>query len=371
MNKPTTLGARIAAAESAKSAMDLGRLALAILRGDGKVGNAVKGTKSIPGGRLHPDLQAIIDLGVDKISRVELQKAAQSSQSLGTDTALANYTAIASNFIGSLSAFGCFDAMLPSMTSIPLSLSVVGAVTTGASSFQIVEGQMKALSKLVFSNQNAEPFKCISALTLSRELARFAPAGTLELVQNELRKAVSKTTDTIFINTITSGVSPGTSTGSTATSLRADLHYLLTQVGMDQNSKPFLITNSTVIQNLVMQNDRGTSCYPALTPTGGSINGIPVLISDSVGTGLIILADASGLAANGGDIILTEADQASLQFNDAPDSPPGAGTAFINLWQMNLVGLRVERTFMIEKIRGNAVAAVSNSGSWASGDSPP
>jgi hypothetical protein len=191
------------------------------------------------------------------------------------------------------------------------------------------------------------------------------------LIEGELRKAVAKVTDERFLSVVSPGVSPNTSTGSTGTAVRADIHGMLQQVTLDQSSKPFLISNSTVLKNIVMATDRGVSCFPQLTPQGGSVNGIPWVVTDAAGTGLIYLVDAASIGANSGELILTEGQEYMRQGNDAPDSPPGASTPLVSAFQMNFVALRVERYFVVERVRSNSVAAVSNSGSWASGDSPP
>jgi hypothetical protein len=121
----------------------------------------------------------------------------------------------------------------------------------------------------------------------------------------------------------------------------------------------------------MLTDQKGVSAFPDLTPLGGSINGITVLVSDAVTAGQVILADASGIAAASGDIGLQEFTEGSLQFDSAPDSPPSASTNIVSLWQMNFVGIRVERYFVAARLRSDAVAVASNSNSYGSGNSPP
>ena len=56
----------------------------------------------------------------------------------------------------------------------------------------------------------------------------------------------------------------------------------------------------------MLTDQKGVSAFPNLTPQGGSINGITVLVSDGVTAGNVILADASGIAAASGDLMLNE-----------------------------------------------------------------
>ena len=95
----------------------------------------------------------------------------------------------------------------------------------------------------------------------------------------------------------------------------------------------------------MLTDQKGVSAFPNLTPTGGSINGIPVLVSDGVLTGNVILIDATGIAAASGDVTLNEFREGSVQLDTSPDSPPSAATNFISLWQNNLSAIVVERSF--------------------------
>jgi hypothetical protein len=141
---------------------------------------------------------------------------------------------------------------------------------------------------------------------------------------------------------------------------------------LGQDSKPFIITTSAICKRWSMLTDQhGVSAFPELTPQGGFINGIPVVVSDGVTAGQVVLADAASLGGNAGEIVLNEADQTSIQFNDAPDSPPTASTNFVSLWQLDLIALRAERFFIAEVLRTSSVAACSNSNSYGSGNSPP
>ena len=82
-----------------------------------------------------------------------------------------------------------------------------------------------------------------------------------------------------------------------------------------------------------------------------------------------ILVDASGIGAAGGEVMLSDLNEASLQFESAPDSPPTAATSMVNIWQLNARAIRIERWFSCAKLRSDAVAIVT--GSFVSGNSPP
>jgi hypothetical protein len=359
-----------------KGAADFVKLAYAIARNDGKLAGvmaAVDRPKSLDGG-LGVDLSNIVrHSSIYEISRSALRtKAAQNPQSLAADTALAAYQTLSDGFIGSLVNAGAFDAMLSSMVPLPMQLAVIGAITSTVSSFQIFESSAKRVSQMAFSSQNSDPLKVVSMVVLSKELVRGSPSGTLPLIERELRRIVAKGSDELMLSVLGSGVSPITSSGSTGESLRADLSNALAQLTLAQDSRLFLVTNSTCCKRMCMLTDQhGVSAFPDLGPLGGSIQGIPLVVSDAVGTGLLYLIDASSIGANGGEMVFTEADQASIHLSDTPDSPPTLSTSYVSLWQLNLVALRVERSLIIERMRSGSVAAVSNSSNWGSGNSPP
>lgn len=116
----------------------------------------------------------------------------------------------------------------------------------------------------------------------------------------------------------------------------------------------------------------GQRAFPEVSPTtGGSICSIPILISDDLLAGTVLLADASGLAAASGDITLDQYREASVQLDTAPDSSQTASTNLVNLWQNNLQAIVVERAFCAVRLRSDAVALVNIASSYQGGFSPP
>jgi hypothetical protein len=82
----------------------------------------------------------------------------------------------------------------------------------------------------------------------------------------------------------------------------------------------------------------------------GKIAGIPVLTSshapndgDSPGDANIYLVDGAGVLLADGGLDISLSGQATLQMDDAPDSPATGATVLVNLFQRNLIGLRCTR----------------------------
>jgi hypothetical protein len=307
------------------------------------------------------------------ISRSSLQKAAQSAGSL-LGSALQDAGVIESGFVASLAAAGAFDAILQAgaFVPIPLQSGTVGAINTGATAYSVSEGSLKPISKLSLTGAQQNPQKVHCALVITAELAMNGSSVAGQLVQRELRNAVALQSDMLAFANLTSGISTITSSGSTAEAVRADLSALLSSVTLGAVSRPYLITTSLICKRWSMLKDqKGVSAFPDLGPMGGSINGIPVLVSDGISAGLVVLVDAASCAAASGELILSEVEEALLQMDSAPDSPPTASTSMQSLWQMNLSAIRLERYLICVRLRDTAVAVVSNANSYGSGNSPP
>ena len=88
---------------------------------------------------------------------------------------------------------------------------------------------------------------------------------------------------------------------------------------------------------------KGDSAFPQFGPLGGEINSIPVLVSDCLSSGQVVLVDASGVGAASGDIGLNEISEGTVVLDTVPDSPPSASTNYISLWQMNMRAVVSER----------------------------
>ena len=325
--------------------------------------------------RFSPRLGGVIKCAspVIGISRQFLRttKAAQSASGL-SGSVFADYSTIVSGFVSSLQNFSAFDGMLGSCVPVPLMTGTVGAVAVGATAYSAAEMSVKAVSKLSITGQQLNPIKAHAIVVITEELAQAPGANAVALVDRELKYAVAVTTDAQFISVLISGLSANTSTGLTAESVRADIGAMLRQVTINQQSKLFILTTPLVAKNWSMLTDQhGVSAFPNLTPVSGEINEIRILTSDAVATGQAVLCDASGIAAASSDLGFKESRDATLQLNDAPDSPPSASTNLVSLYQNNFIGLMIERFIVAARLRSDAVALCTNSNSWSSGNSPP
>jgi hypothetical protein len=58
----------------------------------------------------------------------------------------------------------------------------------------------------------------------------------------------------------------------------------------------------------------GETAFPTMTPQGGTLFGVPAVVTDGVANGTIVVADANQIAASAGELGLDVSRQADLQF---------------------------------------------------------
>ena len=162
---------------------------------------------------------------------------------------------------------------------------------------------------------------------------------------------------------VTNGVSAVTSSGNPAT----DLVELISAFEGDLD-KAYLISDPVTIAEMALSRDAGGSfAFPDLGVRGGSVLGIPVLVSRgsprATAGGILVLLDPGAIAFGDGEIRLERASHASLQMldnptNDASDGTPA--TSMVSMWQTNSHAIRAERTINWMVARDGAVSVVSD-----------
>lgn len=309
------------------------------------------------------DVTAAATMRAPERVRNIIRAAVDAGTTTDTDWAasLSEYRQVSNGFAEALRQVSIFDRMLAdgALRRVPLRSRVV-AVTTAASGAEHSEGAPRRVSELGFSDETLPVRRVDATVVVSDELARSASPAATALLGTELRNGVAAATNSVFVDRITNGVTPTASAGSTAANAITDIGVLLGAVALGEASRPYFITSPARAKSGAMKlTTAGTFAFPQLTPVGGSIAGIPVLVTDAVDTGEVLLVDASGLAGDSDVIVLDGASQATIQLDNAPDQPPSATTVATSLWQNNLRAIRAYRYFAIERFRDDAVAAIS------------
>jgi hypothetical protein len=276
---------------------------------------------------------------------------------VGWANATGDYRQLVSAYITSLAPFSAFDRMLSdgAFQNIP-PRTPVSVTTTAATGYAVGEGQIKPLSSMAFDAPAISVLKAICAVIVTAELAR-NPQAT-GLIGRQLRQAVVKATDTSAMAIVVAGgTSSGTAGGSVA-NLVTDIGTAFTNladIGVD--SKLYWVAAPALVAALAARL-AGTAGW-SLTPLGGELAGVPVVLSTGATAGALTLVDASRFAANNDTITLEAITHGIAQMSTTPDSPDVAGTINVSLWQTNQVAQAATRYFGLVKLTDSASATVT------------
>jgi Phage capsid family len=292
-----------------------------------------------------------------------ITRAASTPLSTVNSSALSDYRSLAAAFLSSLASVGVFDRLLNGgMRKIPMGFATVGSVTATVTGGYVSQGSAKAVSVLSLASQLVDPMKAAALLVVSQELAAFSASEADGLINSELRYAAARAVDAQFLAVAASGATSFAMSGSTATVFRQALVGALSLIATDTRSRIYIVVTPAIAKSLAVIGGTSTSAEAAFldaTYVGGSIGGLEIVVSDALAAGTWMVIDASAFIASSGDVELNILDQASIQFDTAPDSPPTAATNIQNLWQLNLVALIAERFFTVTRVRSNSVAVIT------------
>lgn len=276
-----------------------------------------------------------------------------------------------------LGRFG--QAPVPSLRNVPFRVPLIGQ-TSGGDGYWVGEGQAKPLTKFDFERTTLEPLKVANIAVATMEVIRDSSPSADGIIRDQLAAALRERLDIDFISPLkaaVSGISPASilngiagipSSGNTADDVRVDIKALFTAFIAANNaptSGVFIMSSVTALALSLMLNPLGQSEFPGISMNGGTLFGLPVIVSQHVptdsGGSLVALVNASDIyLGDEGGIDISMSTEASLQMDNAPDNPTTATTVMVSLWQRNLIGFRCERAISWARRRDSAVAWIDN-----------
>jgi HK97 family phage major capsid protein len=306
---------------------------------------------------------------------------------------LVDYTNFAGDFLEFLrpqTIVGRFGTgNIPSLNRVPFNVRIAGQ-TSGGSAGWVGEGAPKPLTKFDFNATELRWTKIAAIAVITEELLRFSNPSAERLVRDGLAGAVIARLDQDFIDpskaavanvspaSITNGVTPISSTGGDADDIRRDLRALWAPFIAANNAPTqavYIMTATTALALSLMLNTLGQPEFPGITVNGGTLMGVPVIVSEyldnSAGSagGIVILVNARDIwLADDGQITIDVSREASLQMDDAPTNNSSTGTEaqLVSMFQTNSVAIRAERYINWAKRRSSAVSYL-DAVSWGQG----
>ena len=264
---------------------------------------------------------------------------------------------------------------IPGLHRMPFNVRVPRQ-TADAIAYWVAEGAPKPVSKAAFDTISLGFNKVAGITLMTDELMRFSTPAAEGLLVKSLTAAIVKLIDRDFLDpakaavagtspaSITNGVAAIPATGTTGDAFRTDMGTALagfTAAGLGVRDLVMVMRETQALQlGLIRNSLTGQFDFPNMGSTGGNINGIPVVASENVVAGSIVLISAPNIfLADEGGVEVDISTEATVQASDAPDNPVLATTVAISLWQQNMVGIRCERYVTWSKAMAGAVAHIS------------
>jgi HK97 family phage major capsid protein len=330
-----------------------------------------------------PEITAILEAGISNI--MDGQKAATGAGTT-TDATFASplifYQVMVDQFIQLLRP-RTIIGRIPGLRLVPFNIQMP-ATTTGSSVGWVGENAPKPVSAMAFTTVTLRWAKAAGIVILTQELVRFSNPSAEAVVRNDLVAAMAQFLDRQFVDpavaavpnvspaSILNGVTPTTATGTNEAALRADIKVMMQAflaTNLQLTGGVWIMTQQQALALSLMINALGQPSFPTITGEGGTMVGYPVVASENLpatggspadGYPLIFALASEIMLADDGQTVIDASNQASVQMDSAPDSPPSAASPYVSLWQMNYVGLRAERWINWQKRRTNCVSFIQN-----------
>jgi HK97 family phage major capsid protein len=232
------------------------------------------------------------------------------------------------------------------------------------------QGAPKPVGALAFATVTLAIAKCAGIIVISEELARTSSPSAESIIRNDMMRGIAQFLDVAFTDptkapvvnvspgSVTNGVTPITSAGTTPANGRTDIQALagaMLAANISTAGAVVLMSETNALALGSALNPLGQPLFPSLSAIGGSILGYPAITSQSLGTTVILLTGEGILMADEGGIEIDVSREASLQMDSAPMNPADATVVHQSLWQNNLVGLRADRFINWKRARTGSV----------------
>lgn len=214
-------------------------------------------------------------------------------------------------------------------------------------------------------------------VVVTQELTRFWTQASEGIIRADLVAAGSESQDRLFIDpsvaaagldspaSITYGITPRHSSGSTVDAITADLKALaqsLIDLGSNLSAAVWVMHPRTALSMSVLRDSSGALAFASLGLTGGSVLGLPVIVSGSVpitagspgGQTIVVLLDPKKVViADDGLATIGATSEGTIQMTDTP----GTGEQYaLSLFQNHLAAILVKRYIRWARCDDSAVA---------------
>lgn len=318
---------------------------------------------------------------------IRLQGIMKAAVAAGTTTDptwagdLVDYRNLSSEFVDFLrprTIVGQFgQGNVPSLRRVPFNVRIPGKTAAGRAQWT-GEGYRKPATKSGYAAQTLTWSKIAAISVVTDELSRFSDPSIQTLVRDDLADAVIERMDEDFVDpakavgtgasaspaSITNGVTPIPSSGTDADAVRADIAALWAEAdatNLPTGSAVYITDAKSARALSLMRNPLGQTEFPNVSMSGGSIDSVPLIVSnyvpsDSSGS-LFILAFASEIyLADDGVVTIDLSKEATIFLDDDAANATPTAAQLVSMFQTNQTAIRAERWVRWQKRRPQAVS---------------
>lgn len=265
---------------------------------------------------------------------------------------------------------------IPGLKKVPFNVSV--PLQSGGGTYGYVgEGAAKPVTSATFGNATLRFEKAAGIMVITEELARFSDPSAELLVRNEMIEGLTRFFDGIFVSTtaavtnvqpagILNGISGTAAGATTAVRFRYDMNVII-QAMITNKRDPaklvILMSSGTAMSLASMINSLANPEFPTINAKGGSYLGIPIVVSQALGTNIILIDPGDILIAEDPNVRIDVSREATIEMDTAPavgeSSPITTVSTIKSFFQNNLVGIRAEQYRTWKVARSTAVQYIS------------
>lgn len=328
------------------------------------------------------ELALSVDIAGEMNSVVKAAVGAGTTTDATWASPLIAYTVMASEYIELLRP-RTIIGQIAGLRRVPFNIQMPRA-TAGTSMGWVGENAPKPVTNMAFDTVTLRWAKAAGIVILTDELVRFSNPAAEAIVRDDMIGAMAQFLDRQFVDptvaaitnvspaSITNGVSAVSRTGTNQAAWQTDVATLLNLFLTNNLSTVggvWIMSQRQALAFSLMLTSLGQPFYPNITATGGTLLGYPVVASENVpsvggspsdGTPIIFAIAPEIMLADDGQVVIDASNQASVNMDSAPDSPPTGSTLLVSLWQMNMTGLRAERWINWLKRRSTVVQYIQN-----------
>jgi HK97 family phage major capsid protein/HK97 family phage prohead protease len=257
---------------------------------------------------------------------------------------------------------------IPGLRQVPFNVSIPSQ-TTGGTYAWVGQNKPKPVTKADYATVTVPFAKAAGIIVLSEELVKLSSPSAEGLVREEMIAGMAQFLDTQFVDpavAVAANVSPASITNGAATIASSGVTGAAAKIDLASRVAVFAAANIPLDGSVWLMNDGnafgiamsvnalGQPLFPSMTAQGGTLFGMPVIVSNNVGLRVVLVHAPSILYADEGGVRIDASREASIQMDSAPTDTVDATTVYISLWQRNLLALRAER--MITWIRARTAA---------------